>query len=85
MTMIAFAMFISLLLLMFNSLDPRTVKRGEVYGILMKLLIGTTLGFVIILLYGIGIPGLKYLFMFIGFGGIAHLFLTYRTTDIANA
>lgn len=82
--MIAFAMFISLLLLMFNSLDPRTVRRGEVYGSLMKLVIGTTLGFVIILLYGIGIPGLKYMFMFIGFGGIVHLFLTYRTSELSN-
>lgn len=84
MTMIAFSMFISLILLVFNSLDPRTKTRSDIYMSLMKLGIGVTLGFIIILLYGIGIPGLKYLFMFIGFGGIVHLFLTYKVPEVSN-
>lgn len=85
MTMLAFAMFISLILLIFNSIDPRTSTRGDLYSTLTKLFIGSMLGFIIILLYGVGIPGLKYLFILIGFGGLAHMILTYRVPEVSRA
>lgn len=83
--MLAFAMFISLILLLLNSVDPRTASRGELYTTLAKLFIGSMLGFLIILLYGVGVPGLRYLFMLIGFGGLAHMILTYKVPEISRA
>jgi hypothetical protein len=77
-------MFISLIVLMVNSLDPRIANKTDITNTFIKLGLGSVLGFMIILLYGIGVPGLKYLFMFIGVGGVAHLFLSYKSPESLN-
>ncbi len=74
-------MFVSLIFIIANTLDPRLAKGAEFYTGIVKLLVGTLLGFVIILLYGVGFPGLKYIFVFIGVGGILHLFLSEKYQD----
>jgi hypothetical protein len=77
MNLIAFSMFVSLIFILVNNLDPRTNDVGERASGLIKLLCGAILGFVIILLYGIGMPGLRYIFLIIGFGGILHLCVSH--------
>jgi len=85
MTVMAWMMFLSLILLIINSVDPRFTSKSEIMSVLFKLGIGSLLGFCIILLYGVGLPGLKYFFYIIGIGGIAHLFLLYKATPVAHA
>jgi hypothetical protein len=85
MTMLAFIMFVSLIILMVNSFDPRLASKADITNTFVKLCLGVLLGFFIILLYGVGVPGLKYLFAFIGFGGIAHLFLSYKSPESYRA
>jgi hypothetical protein len=80
MNLIALSMFISLIVLLANSFDPR-VPHTEYTSNIVKVLAGIVLGFVIILLYGVGFPGLRYIFFLIGIGGIFHLILTSRTTE----
>lgn len=69
-------MFVSLLVIVANYLNPRNASTAQFISGLLKLSIGILLGFAIILLYGVGFPGLRYLFMIIGIGGILHLVLS---------
>ena len=84
MVVMAWMMFLSLILLVINSVDPRFASKTEIFSAVFKLGIGALLGFFIILLYGVGLPGLKYFFYILGIGGIAHLFLLYKGTTLAH-
>lgn len=78
MNLIALSMLVSLILIVANFLDPRASSKNDRVSGIVKLSLGVLLGFVIILLYGLGLPGLRFLFMFIGVGGILHILLTDR-------
>lgn len=78
MNLLALLMFISLIMIVITSFDPRFVTVKEVKSTLIRFSMGVVLGFFIMLLYGLGFPGLRYLFMLIGIGGFAHLFITRK-------
>ena len=78
----ALVMFVSLILLVVNAFDPRIANKADIIYTMIKLSVGAVLGFFIILLYGVGVPGLKYLFMLIGIGGITHLLMSYKTPEV---
>lgn len=62
-----------------TSLDPRSATFDQIKASLFRLGIGIVLGFVIMLLYGLGMPGLRYFFMLIGIGGVAHIVAARKT------
>lgn len=77
-------MVISLLMVLVTTLDPRISNTQEIKSGLFRLSLGGVLGFIIMLLYGLGFPGLQYFFMIVGIGGIVHLFATRRDSTRIN-
>lgn len=76
MNIIAVLMVVSLLATVITSIDPRVAGISHLKTEIIRISIGIILGFALLFLYGLGIPGLKYFFFVIGIGGFIHLFFS---------